>query len=169
VVGEVINETPDTVYSVKVIARFYDAANQLIATDDTFTFFSAVFPNQRSPFRVLLFDPPSDIARYELTLDVSDTSFLEYRNVEVLSQSTRDTSIGVEVFGEVRNNRSQTMNSVEVVVTFYDADLNVIDVDNGFPSVTTLDPGETSVYSLSTLTENTFSSYVVQAQGYVAP
>jgi hypothetical protein len=107
--------------------------------------------------------------RYELTLAFQTSSVLNYQPISVLSQQIRD-NFGVEVFGEIRNDQPKEMRSVEVVVTFYDASGAVVDTDFGFPSSTTLAPGATSIYQISTFDENlTFASHVVQAQGYLAP
>src|SRR5258706_1131935 len=168
VVGEVYNGRSSPVYFVKIAARFYDAANALVAVADGYTFLDETAPGQRNPFKVLLTNAPSSIVRYDLSLTFQTSSFITYQPITVLSQQTRD-NFGVEVFGEVRNDQTKEMQAVEVVVTFYDAAGQVVETDFGFPSATTLAPGATSPYTISTFKENlSFASYVVQGEGFLA-
>lgn len=168
VVGEVLNGTGQSVYFAKIEARFYNAADQLVATESAFTSLTETEPSQRNPFKLLLSNPPADIARYELGVTWLDDGVLDYRPITVLSHQTRD-NFGVEVFGEVRNDQPGEMRSARVAVAFYDAAGEVVDTDYGFPSSTTLAPGATSVYSVKTFSDIAFVSMAVQAEGYLAP
>lgn len=169
VIGEVINESFIPVYAVKITAQFYDAANQLVATEDTYTSLSVTRPGERNPFKLVLSNAPSSVSRYELVLSWNTTGFLDYQPITVLSQQTRD-NFGVEVFGEIRNDQDREMRSIRVVATFYDSAGNVLETSAGFPSITTLAPGATSPYKISTFKSDlTFASYIVQAEGYLVP
>lgn len=168
VVGEVVNGTANPVNFVKVIGKFYDSGGQLVATDDSYAFISAILPGNRSPFRLILSNAPAGIVRIDLTLTWDVDTLFEYRQATILSQQVRD-NFGVEVFGELRNDQVVELRSIETVVTFYDAGGSVLDVDFGFPSVTTLAPGATSPYSMSTFSAIPYASYTVQAQGYLPP
>lgn len=168
VVGEVINEGTNPAYFVTIAARFYDANNQLVAVEDTYTDLTETRPGQRNPFKLLLGNTPASVVRYDLQLSYTGTSSLDYEPVTVLSQQVRD-NFGVEVFGEVRNDQAREMRSVKVAVTFYDSAGNVVDTDIGFPSSTTLAPGATSTYQIRTFDTFTYDRFVVQAEGYLAP
>lgn len=168
VVGEVVNTGSRPVWSVKVGAKFFDANNQIVAVADTYTSLDQTDPSATNPFKIIVSNAPTSITRYELTTSWSTTSYLEYRPATVLSQGTRN-NYGVEVFGEVRNDNARELRGVEIAVTFYDAAGNVIATDTGYPSSSSLLPGTSSIYRVSTYRTFTYATYRVQAQGYLAP
>lgn len=168
VVGEILNNTPNPVFFAQITARFLDGAGQLIATEDSFAFLTRTNPGQRNPFQIILSNAPTSFASYSLSVSTSTSSVLNYRDAAVLTSQVRD-NFGVEVFGDVRNPEVIEMRSVEVAVAFYDANGDVVDVDLGFTSPTTIAPGATAPYSVKTFTEIAYASLSVQAQGYLAP
>ena len=169
IAGEILNTTSLPIYFTKIAARFYDSSGTLVATEDTYTYLTATFPSQRNPFKIILSNPPANMATFNLSLTYSNNGLLDYQPISILSQQTRDNS-GIEVFGEVKNTQTREMRSIEVAVTFYDSMNNVLDVDFGFPSATTLAPDATSPYSIKTFEQALqFNTLVVQGQGYVAP
>jgi hypothetical protein len=169
VVGEVINGRTSTAYSVQVAATFYDAANTLVAVDDGYVLLTRMLPGQKAPFRILLSQAPPSIVRYELTVTWQNSSALDYRPATILSQQVRD-NFGPEVFGELRNDQTRPLRTILVAVAFYDAAGNVVDVDTGSIDATELAPGATSIYQVSTFNDDlTFTTYLVQAEGYFPP
>lgn len=167
VVGEVLNSRSAAVYVVRIAARFYDAADALVASEEGTTLLPMTAPGQKNPFKVGVSQAPATIVRYELSLSWSDVSQLVYRPATILSQQKRDNS-GPEVFGELRNDQASNLLAIEVAVTFYDAAGQVSDVALGFPKTTTLAPGTKSDYTVSTFDGHLmFASYAVQAQGYL--
>ncbi len=169
VVGEVLNDSTIPAYDLEVMARFYDASDQLVAVQDAYSELSATRPDQRNPFNLVLWNAPATIAHYQLSLSWRTSTILDYQPITVLSKQIRD-NYGVEVFGEVRNDQASEMRSVKVAVTFYDSGGEVVDIDSGYGSVTTLAPGATTAYRVSTFNSSlVFASYEVQAEGYVAP
>lgn len=169
VAGEVFNGTASPKYFVQVVGKFYDADDRLVATDDTFTFLTKTAPGQANPFRLIIGDAPPTIARYELVIGSALNDSLNYQPITVRLQQVRDHG-GVEVFGEVRNDHAGELHGIEVAVTFYDQAGNVVDADFDFPAQTTLAPGATSSYKVSTFeTALSYAKVVVQGQGYLAP
>jgi hypothetical protein len=73
IVGEVINESPTTAKFVKIIVTFYNAYNQVIGTDNTYTEPSDLAPGQRAPFDIFVTSgvPTNQIRNYALTVDAS--------------------------------------------------------------------------------------------------
>jgi hypothetical protein len=167
VVGEVWNGTAAAVYYVNIEARFYDANDQLVAVEDTYTSLTMTSPGQANPFKLLLFNAPTTIARYELALTYQSDGILDYRAITVLSQQTRDNN-GVEVFGEIRNDAESTVRPPQVVVTFYDEIGHVLNTDTTFTS-SDLATGQTAVYSIKTFEDIPYTSLSVQAQSYLVP
>lgn len=168
VFAELLNGRGSTVCFTKVVGKFYDYYGNLVATENSYAMFDTLAPQQKTPVELVVSNAPNNIAGY--TLDVSwqnSCNYLQHRSVTVLSQNIRE-NYGAEVFGEVRNDNPQTLKSVEAVVTFYDGGGGIWYADYGYLSGSTeLAPGQTGVYSISTLEKGLMStSYVVQSQGY---
>jgi hypothetical protein len=75
IVGEVINESFQSLRFVQIIATFYDSNNSVIGTDFTFTSPSTIPPGQRAPFDIIVSDgsiPTSLLAYYTLSVDYLD-------------------------------------------------------------------------------------------------
>ncbi len=74
IVGEVINQSPVTAKFVKIIVTFYNAYNQVIGTDFTFTQPSDLAPGQRAPFDIAVLSggiPMAQVRNYALSVDIS--------------------------------------------------------------------------------------------------
>jgi hypothetical protein len=71
IVGEVINQSPVTAKFVQITATFYDANNQVVGTDFTFTQPSDLAPGQRAPFDILVLSggiPMNQVRNYALSV-----------------------------------------------------------------------------------------------------
>lgn len=74
IVGEVINQSPVTAKSVKIIVTFYNSYNQVIGTDFTYTQPQDIAPGQRAPFDILVSSgsvPLNQVRNYVLSVDKS--------------------------------------------------------------------------------------------------
>ena len=152
-------------YDAKITARFYDSSNALLAQETGFSMRTRIDPGARVPFRVLLSNAPATIARYELSVQFSTSTILDYRNIGIVSRQVRD-NFGPEVFGDVKNEQSVKVNNIKVLVTFYDAAGTVVYTDSQYQSLD-LAAGATGPYTISTLRSGlVYSSYLVQAEGY---
>lgn len=167
VVGEILNGTSAAIYSPRIEAKFFDAANHLVgvAADSASLYMTS--NGLTNPFKVVLSNAPNSIVRYELVITYRTSSSLDYRYMTVLSQQVRDNS-GIEVFGEIRNDNEMTVRYSKVVVTFYDSAGNVTDTDYTYTDGD-LAQGQTTIYSINTFKDIDYSSYVVQAQSYLLP
>jgi hypothetical protein len=165
VVGEARNERTAPVYFVQVSARFYDATGTLVATDYTYTFLQRLSPLQKSPFKLILSNPPDNVAKLSLAISYSNSSIFKRQDVSVLSTNTRN-NFGVEVFGEVENSQSYTVSSAEAYVTFYDEAQQVVDAQRAYISPSLLGANSTGVFSVKTFrTDLVYANFTVQAQG----
>jgi hypothetical protein len=66
VVGEVRNDTGQTVEFVNIIGTYTDSAGTFLATADTYTTLNILASGDISPFDLLLTNPPAGIAQYSL-------------------------------------------------------------------------------------------------------
>jgi hypothetical protein len=75
IVGEVVNESPDILRSVKVVATLYNANNEVVGTDYAYLEISNNFyPGERSPFKIMITNadsPVQQISAYALAVDWS--------------------------------------------------------------------------------------------------
>jgi hypothetical protein len=164
VVGEVVNAIGAPVFKIRVTGTFYNNNNQVVATQETIAYLAQTEPDQRNPFKIQVDNPPGDISHYDLSVKWADVSVVSYQDLTVLSQDTRKDN-GLEVFGEVRNDFSENLGSIVVVVSFYDAAGEVVDVYQGIPQSAQMAPNETSPYSIQIDGDLSFNSLKVQAQG----
>ena len=70
--GEIINESMEEMRSVQVTASFYDASNQIIGTQNTYTSPMNLQPGQRAPFDIRVYEgsiPMQMLASYTLSAD----------------------------------------------------------------------------------------------------
>jgi len=70
----VINQSPVTAKFVKIIVTFYNAYNQVVGTDSTYTQPSDLAPGQRAPFELIELSgdiPMYQVRNYALSVDSS--------------------------------------------------------------------------------------------------
>jgi hypothetical protein len=74
IAGEALNQSPDTVSSVKVIATLYDSNNRILGTEWSYlTISNNLLPNNKSPFEIVIYDSDVSnmqaVASYALAVD----------------------------------------------------------------------------------------------------
>jgi hypothetical protein len=167
IVGEVVNPGTTPVCYATIALRFYNAADQLVATDSTSTYMNATLPGQPNPFKSELYNAPANIAYYQPSLSWSKC-FSTYHPITVLSQQVRKRP-DPEVFGEIRNDNAVTINSIDVAVTYYNAAGRVVYADWDYPTPSTLAAGGSAIYSARSYLSNLpYASVTVRAQGYAS-
>ena len=146
-VGEVLNETADTLRFVEVLATFYDADGQLVGTGSTFTELSIIEPGSTAPFKMTTLNPPA-VGRYDLRVDYSTTTQPAIR-LEVTGHSGSAAESGwYHVTGEVRNPHGFAVKFPEIVATYYNATHEVVRVEVDFAEVDPLEPGQASAFEV---------------------
>jgi hypothetical protein len=148
IVGEVQNNTGGNVRFVKIIASLYDASGTFIGTDYTYTTLDILRPGQRSPFTILIFDPPAEYQSYRLQVEWNATNNQPVNGVTILSYRDRAASIQNwrYVSGEVRNDSGGPVRYVKIVATMYSANGTVVETDYGYTSLDNLAAGQTSPF-----------------------
>jgi hypothetical protein len=147
--------------------RFYEG-DTLTGVETGRTLLSRTFPGMTNPWRVISLNPPA-YDRYEVSANWEEASeFLAYSSVSVLNTGIRD-NFGVEVFGEVENTTGNELTAVEVVVTFYDSEGDVVFVDDTLSNPFTLSPAQVGTYQITTARDLVYDGYLVQSQGYYLP
>lgn len=166
VAGEVVNQGTSNVDFVQITVTFFDAKNNVLYTETTFTMMNILTPNQKSPFVAL--STKSNLGADHYSVVVSDASYTTTgpANLTVQGTTSNIDQIGYyHVVGQVTNAGTTTSSFTQLVVTFYDSSGKVIDAATTFSSPTDLQAGETGSFDALTPTSvNLISSYVVQAQ-----
>jgi hypothetical protein len=170
VVGEVVNNRSQAAEYIEITARFYSAANALLATDFGFSDIDVVAPGADSPFSVLLIDPPPGIV--SVSVEVTDFVSPPYGNDQPASgltatvTNTYVNSIGtLHVVGTVTNSSSRTYEYVKPVVALYDSAGRVIRVDFTFTEPDTLAPGTSGTFDLLVIDAPSYSRLRIWVDG----
>ncbi len=166
IVGEVRNDTASNVQYAKVVASYYDASNNLIATDSGYSAIDILTPGQRSPFDILLLDPPAGIDHYSLQVTWDTTNRQPLHTFTLSSISDRPASIDDwrYITGQVRNDTGKTVQYVEIIATLYNNDGVVVQTDFTFAELDELAPGQTSPFELLVSGWHGAARYELQVQ-----
>ena len=170
VVGEVQNDTSNSIRFVKITANFYDEQNQLIDTDFTFGALDILPPGERTCFDIILLDIPAGLDHYEFEAPTYSTSPDQLPNLTILSHSgsINDTFGWYEIIGEVKNDHGSRVEFVSPIGTLYNSSGDVLDCDFTFVNSTHLDPGQKSSFEMFFISRDEYdgvSSYRLQVDG----
>lgn len=145
VVGEIQNVGSHIIQNVTLGGTALDASGNTLATAEGYTFTYQTAPGDKAPFSID-FSPHSStssntnwmgsLSSFKVTvLSVTDTPTSPYTGVVVPTEGgipavTAFNDSGVyEVVGTLQNNGTQSVSSVWVVTTFYDAAGTVVDLN----------------------------------------
>jgi hypothetical protein len=166
IVGEVINDTTEPVFDVIVDAQA-TYTNQLQIDKLANTYLRRLAPQQTAPFKVVLSGIAGPIQNLHLSLSYSSSTYPDVQPMSILSPATHD-NYGVDLTGDVRNDQSYKMYDARVVVTFYNADGQVVEV--GFVDLrgTVFPPATSTSFTMNTqMRDGEYTVDRVQAEGLV--
>jgi len=167
VVGEVTNSTSGSIWFAKVVGTFYDAAGQVVITGTAYTMLDIVGAGEAAPFDLALPEPPPSIDHHDLQLEYATTESPPLR-VDIAGHqgSVSDTG-SYHVIGEVRNQNGFAVNFVKVVVTFYNAQDEVVRTSFSNTALDVLSPGQKAPFDVALLDPPAdIDHYAVIAQAY---
>jgi hypothetical protein len=148
IVGEIQNQDSRHVRFVRVTADLFDAKDQLLATDFTYTERSIVADTERSCFKITFWDPPQDFDHYTLRVEAQQTT--EEPRLLILSEVSEGTNpVDFELIGQIRNGGQTDTELAKIVGTLYDSDSVVIGCDSAFADQPSLAPGEVGSWRLA--------------------
>jgi subtilisin family serine protease len=151
VVGEVVNLSGHTVDFVKISADAFDGNGHKVDSDYNYSCLTAIASGAVSPFDVMIFEPPSNVAsvapyvtRYE-----SPSSFDVGTGVDLVTEQTYTDNTGVfHITGTATNNSSNTYSSMKVCSATYDDSGTVLTVRYTSTAPTTMPPGKVASFHL---------------------
>lgn len=148
VVGEVLNSRSGSICNVKIVATFYDTADQVVGTGFVYTMLDIVGAGEASPFDLAWLDPPSTVDSYELQVEYAITDSIPIR-VEVVSHQGSTIDGDYHVLGEARNQNAFTVNSIRVVITYYNDQSEVLRTVLYYTSLDTLSSGQRAPFDVT--------------------
>jgi hypothetical protein len=148
VIGEVLNNTGDSLTLVEVSVDFFDAGGQLVGTDSTYMWPLDLPAWEKGCFQNSL-DVPPDWSYYQFetpSFTIRDTS----PGLTIFDDSgSYDPSTGdYEIIGQVRNDGDQRSTSVYVSGTLYNASNVPVGCERAGVNSTDLDPGQISSFAI---------------------
>jgi len=146
--GEVQNATEDNIWLVKVTANLFNNEGVLIDTDYTYVRLNVLPAGDKSSFEVFL-PEPQGWASYEFESPTYWIKSGPLPNLTIVSATGRDKGSSYEVIGQVRNDDTTIVESVQVVATLYNSAGEVVGSWYTYASTTTLAPGQTSSYKVT--------------------
>jgi len=152
-VAEITNIGNVPLESMKLTITLKDDAGTIIATESGFSEIEIVQPGQTIPVKVTFYQPPdAEWSTFDARASADQASryFLELYDTTIeVTQSTLTEGDGYyTVVGEVRNAGDVPVEATHVVVGLYDADGNLVGVDNTYAEIADLAPGETSPFAV---------------------
>jgi len=148
VVGEVENSTGGSICDVKVVGTFYNSSGQVVAISVVGAMLDVVGSGEVAPFDLALLNPPSSVDHYDLQVEYAITNSTPLR-VEVVSDQGSIVNGDYHVLGQARNQNGFTVDSVRVVVTFYNAQNEVIGAVISYTALDTLSPDQTAPFDVA--------------------
>jgi hypothetical protein len=156
IIGEVRNDSPNTISRIQVDGKLYDSSGQLIDLGHSSLYALDVRPGEKRPF-VLTFSTEG-VASYTLDTEVSPGPAQEKPAALEVGVSRhgiveKNTVAGThyEVVGNVTNVGNSPATFVSVIATFYDAAGKIVDFESGLTLPSTIPPGESGDFIIDAI------------------
>ncbi|MCP4415241.1 MAG: hypothetical protein GY805_01380, partial [Chloroflexi bacterium] len=150
--GEVINDGEEPVENIQVEIGLLGADGRSLATAAAWAATSIILPDERSPFAILINEPPVDFTLPIVSV-VAGQVVIElgtrYLDVAVTESAISHSGDSVTLTGSFQNEGAEVANNVQIIATFYDSEGNV----TGFQQqvvAETLQVGEERPFALET-------------------
>ena len=173
VVGEVTNRGSKPVWLINVEVVLKDTDNIVIDAETAYVLGGVLFPGETSPFDAFFYDGP--------LFDVLETSIAEYNEIEdddhyilrsnyldleIIQQNITQKRVGRYVItGELENVGSFSARSIDVIVTAYDSNGELIGVGFGWPAASVLAPDETSTFKVELSVDGEVEEFKISLNG----
>jgi len=152
IIGEVKNISNKPLKFVEVTAAVSDASNRIINTGSAYTSLEELRPQQKSNFHIVFSDqvPIDQSSTYTLTVAPSDRTTPKLPQLQLNFGNARaDSPDNFSVQGQVTNQGNQPANLVKVSASFYDANNQLVGVENAYTQPSNLQPGESAPFEIA--------------------
>lgn len=168
IVGEVKNADESNAEFMKVFASFYNADDKLVGVGWSYAWADVLLPDENSPFKISLFSTPEDVDHWTVWVQGSKTDDEPEGDLTLENTDNTFSDDYVATFtGTVKNNGTETMKYIEVAVTIYDEEKNVVMVDWEYLDGE-IEPGGTMDFEFEVQASDKASSFKLNVQGTVA-
>ncbi len=135
IVGEVINDSKESIKSVEVEASFIDSSGEILDSGSAFVAIDLIPPRQRAPFMIVgAAEYTLSVKSFEVKVVNFDKGQTKPAKLEIISTSVFSDGISeVSISGEIQNAGDTTVTMSKIYATFYDDSSKVV----GFASVNT--------------------------------
>jgi len=149
IVGEVQNNSDMPMEFVEVVAKLYDQSGEVIGTKLTFTAPDVIFPGGKAPFDIIALRRSQweKIQNYSLYAKGDVSELLLEQNLVLLNQNSYIQNDYLYVAGQVQNT-GQKPALVKLIITLYDANLNVVNTNWSYADAGVLAANETSAFEV---------------------
>lgn len=140
--GELQNIGNRNLRFIKLTATLYDSDGKVIGTDYTYASTDILLPAEKAAFSIMKGPTGEDYEYYVLEVtSCKETTEEPYRDFEFLNTSSYINDNGYYcVKGEIKNTGTQNIDSVGVIITFYNTEGKVISV-SGISLIADLEAG----------------------------
>ena len=146
VVGVILNNTPAYRYVDDIVVTLYDAQDEVVASYSAPRKAHNMAPGQRAPFKHRISDEPPGWVRYTVDVhhDATSVAPVEFSFTQVVAHY--DSAGDLHVDGTVTNVGSRKTLLLEVYVTLYDEDDEIVNCEGAWPP--DLEPGESGPFHI---------------------
>lgn len=146
IVGEVRNDTAESVELVLVSATYLDDAGGVLGTGSAYTEHTMLAPGQRSPFDLMDIDQPT-LADYRLVVNSTPIPDDPVGQLTISGMTSWMDQAGWYYYvGEVTNTSIANVRWVRTVLTFYDRSSTVVNVASVAVLADVLLPGQSAPF-----------------------
>lgn len=143
-VGIVRNDGVLNIEFVSLTVTFYDASNNIVASEDTYTNLDIIQPGETSPFSISASSSFGNFERYEIGAEWRQTDEVAIRGIDVIDTEVDNEEFSSYLRGQVINNSGQNLEFVEVVFSCRNSAGKLVDAGNDYIEADVLAPGVTS-------------------------
>jgi hypothetical protein len=147
VVGEVYNNTTDTIRYMRVDVSFYDLSGSEIASDFAYTYLTTIFPGGRACFRLTM-DEPVGWRTYRISGSYMQGTVADPGLVTSSLEGDIDISGAYRLSGRVTNTGNKVVGNVTPTTTLYNDEGFVIGCSYAYADLAMLLPFQSSTFSI---------------------
>jgi hypothetical protein len=147
VLGEVYNNTTNTIRYMRVDVTFYDISGHEITSDFAYTYLTTIFPGERACFHLTM-DEPAGWRTYQIGGSYALGTVADPGLITTNLEGTIDISGAYRLSGSVANTGSNVVVNVVPTTTLYNAEGFVIGCSYAYADVVNLRPFQASKFAI---------------------
>jgi hypothetical protein len=163
IIGEVQNNSDQTVTWVNVAAVAYDENGILLDTMNAYVMLDMIPAGDKAPFRMYFNNNWDNIGNYDLFLQASPTVD-SIPDLTVVDYEVSEDDYSTTFSGTVKNNSGVDLSYAQIVASFYDASGQIVAAEWTYLEQESLPANGTGTFALTIWDKFEYSEVVFQAQ-----